>query len=228
MADETAPQTEPTEDLPREAGQDLPPPRPNSKDALIHPHYDLLGKVSDKVVGEKAGVSAATVKNFRDFHGITAYRRGGASKKKTSKPTRRKARTSRRRAAAKSKGKPGRKSKIEPFHHLVGALSDAEVAQQAGAAVASVSNYRRRHGIPAPSRATREKPAESAKKPAPPRKAARAKRGSAYAWKVILESRGEQRERLVVAPDPVQAAQLAQGAGLGDLVAMERSLEVVG
>lgn len=44
-----------------------------------------------------------------------------------------------------------RRSKIDPFHSLVGQLVDREVAEKAGVTPAAVQAYRRKHGIPAAS-----------------------------------------------------------------------------
>lgn len=101
-----------------------------------------LGRVPDDEIAGKAGLSRNSVGAYRRKRGIPAYTGylfapAGA---KPSKPKRATSTVGRRR---------GRVSKLEPFVHLLGVRTDAEVAAIAGVARASVTMYRNRYGIPA-------------------------------------------------------------------------------
>ena len=117
-----------------------------------------MGKVSDDEIALLAGLSRNSVGAYRRKRGIPAYTgylfeaadRGplhggegsshgeGGGKAKT-----------RKRGQKRAGGQRGRVSKLEPFVHLLGVRTDAEVAAIAGVARASVTMYRNRNGIPA-------------------------------------------------------------------------------
>ena len=101
-----------------------------------------LGRVPDDEIADKAGLSRNSVGAYRRKRGIPAYTGYlfAAAGSKPSKPKRTAPATGRRR---------GRVSKLEPFVHLLGVQTDAEVAAVAGVARASVTMYRNRYGIPA-------------------------------------------------------------------------------
>lgn len=117
------------EDLPPEPGDrpTPPPPRPGSKDHLLHEHFHLLGGVPDAEVARKANVSVRTVASYRARHKIAGY----------SGPRR------------SSSGPRHRPSKLDAYVHLLGRVPDRVVMREAGVSLNAVRNYRNKHGIPA-------------------------------------------------------------------------------
>ena len=111
-----------------------------------------MGKVSDDEIALLAGLSRNSVGAYRRKRGIPAYTgylfeaadkgssHGGEGGGKTK---------TRKRGRKRAGGQRGRVSKLEPFVHLLGVRTDAEVAAIAGVARASVTMYRNRNGIPA-------------------------------------------------------------------------------
>lgn len=94
----------------------------------LSPFEGQLGRLPDKSIAEKAGLSAATVARIRRSRGIDAPRprTGGTS----------------------------RSSKVAAYADLLGRVSDAEVARLAGVSRAAVRNYRVRRGIASPEKKT--------------------------------------------------------------------------
>lgn len=63
-----------------DSGKDPLGPRSGSKDHLLEPFRDLLGRVPDAEVAERAQVSTRTVASYRARHEIPGYRRGARRK----------------------------------------------------------------------------------------------------------------------------------------------------
>lgn len=84
----------------------------------------LLGVIPDATIAHFTGLKLATVGKARAKRGLPA--------------------------AASQDGPPPRhrRSKMDPFLHLLGKEPDAEVAKRSGVSAKNVSNFRRRHGIP--------------------------------------------------------------------------------
>jgi hypothetical protein len=166
-----------------------------SKAHLIEPFADLLGNAPDGEIAEKAGVSMRTVANYRTRQGIAGYS-GPKKRGKDRKP---------------------RRSRIDPFEHLLGNVPDRIVAEKAGVSLNAVRNYRVKKGISArgrgrPKAGTVPAPGQAQATPVvvvPP--------GSAVAWKVRLASG----EVVVVAADTLAAA-ASQAEGAGDVVSLEK------
>lgn len=132
-----------------------PPPAPEaapeSPESHLEAFRDQLGQVADGVIAERAGVDRNVVGAYRRKHGIPAYagfrfqkgvgppKAPGASAGRASAP---------KSADATPKGRPGRKSALDAHMDILGKVTDAEVAAQAGVTVAAVTQYRRRRGIP--------------------------------------------------------------------------------
>ena len=95
----------------------------------LSPFEGQLGRLPDKIIAEKAGLSAATVARIRRGRGIDAPRPGGP--------------------------KVNRGSKVAVYEDLLGRVPDAEVAYLAGVSRAAVRNYRVRRGIAAPTQERR-------------------------------------------------------------------------
>ena len=96
----------------------------------LEPYVADLGVLPDGVIGDRAGLSAATVARIRRGRGIPA--------------------TTRRKDSAK---KP---SAITNYQHLLGTTPDAEVALLAGVSRAAVRNFRVRRGITSAPRRVRD------------------------------------------------------------------------
>ena len=101
--------------------------RPGSKDAAICAHYAKLGQVPDAEVARLAGVSIRTIASFRARHDIAGYKGP-------------------RRPSVSGKRK---RSKIDPFVHLLGQVPDRIVAEKASVSLNAVRNYRVKKGIQA-------------------------------------------------------------------------------
>jgi len=99
----------------------------------LDPYLDKLGVLTDREMGELAGVSAQNVRAYRKRRGIPAGWRGeGAVATEGERSTRR-----------------PRRGKLTPFVQQIGILSDATIAKMAQATSANVRAYRLRHDIPA-------------------------------------------------------------------------------
>lgn len=99
---------------------------------------DIVGVESDAAVAVKASVSTEAVRSFRARRGIPAMWRG---------ETERPASPARRKRRAEKTTFRGRRSRIEPYAHLLGERADKDVAAMAGVTVQNVRAYRRRRGI---------------------------------------------------------------------------------
>jgi hypothetical protein len=166
----------------------------------LAPYVNQLGKVSDDQIALMAGLSRNSVGAYRRKRGIPAYtgylfESVGVSE----------------RAAPRRKPKAGRRqrgrvSKLQPFVHLLGVQTDAEVAAVAGVARASVTMYRNRNGIPASRQAT---PVGSA-----PRVAVQPERRGLQRSAFTLLARSGERlaEFVVLGRDMVDAAERAEAA----------------
>ena len=128
-----------------------------ARKSKLDPFRAEVGKLPDKIVAAKAGVSVEGVRMYRKRHGIALepgarQPRGRKAKVKVvetpettvavavavtdiAKPKRRK-----------------RRSKIDPFKSQVGVLADKLIAEKAGLSLQAVRQYRRRHNISAPPR----------------------------------------------------------------------------
>jgi len=183
--------------------------RKGTKDADIAEYAELLGKETDAVVGEKAGVSARTVAAFRRRNGIKG-RRGRAPKKKSDLPPEK---GTGKKKKLRSRGKP---SKLDPYVHLLGTMPDREVAEMAGVSANAAAAFRRRRSIPsfrdnqAAAAETESAAAPAAKAPSAPKKSAsrRKAKGGQGVYRVDLQ--GNQ-VAFVLASDLVDAAKQVDG-----------------
>ncbi len=115
--------------------------------SAIDAYADLVGKMTDADVAAKANVSTAAVTQYRIRRGIPAAGRAAArSAEAVRAPA---ARVASGVSADAAKGVRHRRSKLDAYAHLVGTLSDSEVALLADVSSEGVRQYRRRHGIPA-------------------------------------------------------------------------------
>lgn len=179
-------------------------PRPRAKSRIL-PFVPRLGKVPDDTIAAEAGVSRTAVVNFRQQLGIAAYEghRTKQSAEGSFPPVvpRPPGRAPRVRAFA------GRRSRLDPFLHLLGVATDATVAHLAGLTVENVRSYRVRRGIPAAASKRRGTPSELTGAEALPTSSPLRTHQAAYS--VVVE-RPEGRETYaVVAGDIAEAALLA-------------------
>ena len=100
-----------------------------------------LGKVPDHKVAEQAGVSRAIVIAFRKRLGIPAYNGYKFGAPGNPAPSRGPAPEDAPRAFR------GRRSALDPYTHLLGAVPDQEIASLAGVTPENVRTYRHRRGI---------------------------------------------------------------------------------
>jgi hypothetical protein len=109
----------------------------------LDPFADIVGVEPDAEVASKAGVSTETVRTFRVRRGIPALWRGEMSAPQ--KP----AGVAASAVGAKSRKRAfrGRRSRLDPYVHLLGSLPDGEVAAMAGVTSENVRAFRRRRGI---------------------------------------------------------------------------------
>jgi len=176
--------------------------------------HDVIGALSDKEVAEKAGVSTENVRTYRLRRGIPAAWRGEslealqakqqrrAAKKIKVRPTKRKRRKMRRRRA----------SRLDPYLELLGDISDRELADKAGVTPENVRAYRVRRGIPARWRGDEladvaASPAETARPVSA--KAVSVRGAERFAYRVVADVAGEDREYVVFAGSMAEAAGLA-------------------
>ena len=172
-----------------------------------------------------------------------------ATPKKAAAKSAPKKKTATKKAATKkaASDKKFRRSKLDPYSHLIGKLPDREVADMAGTTPDGVRMYRLRHGIPAASRSQRGQPrkveAPKATKKAAPKKAAkktapkkaakktaaapRAAVSTSHAYEVTVRSGADDAIYVVVAGDIVAAAQQASGAGRGNVVGVRHLAEAL-
>ncbi|MDP2307352.1 MAG: hypothetical protein Q8P18_15105 [Pseudomonadota bacterium] len=118
--------------------------------SAIDAFFSLVGKQTDAEVAAKANVSVAAVTQYRIRRGIPAAGRvPSAAKAAASSPSKAVAKAAVSPSAAQSSSKDvrHRRSKLDAHAHLVGKLSDAEVALLANVSSEGVRQYRRRHGI---------------------------------------------------------------------------------
>jgi len=157
-------------------------------------HLDILGKVPDSVVAERAGVSPKAVVKFRKRHGIAGWTPqvpAGASEP----------------APVREAGTKRRPSRIAAYADLLGVLPDQEVARRAGVTYTAVRNYRVAKGIPAGwkvggGRATAPAAVVGPPVPTP---AAPPRVGSGYRVS-FRDADGNEREYCVTADDLAEAA----------------------
>ena len=177
-------------------------------------HRDVIGKLTDREVAALAGVSRDVVRDYRKRHNIpsehaaqvaaTAEVATGAPTDTAPPSTVADAAQRTRPAKATAKQRRPRVSKLDPFVHLIGKLSDRDVAALAGVTYENVRAYRARRGI-----ARRWVPAGGARKA----------RGAA------APSAGNEAKPTPLAAPAAQVAQVAQVAQAVEVVGEGRVAE---
>ena len=95
-----------------------------------------------------------------------------------------------------------RRSKLDPYRHLIGKLSDREVASMAGITADGVRMYRQRHEIPAAQ--TRRAPKK--------RQHSTLQGAQLNGYLVTVEQDNQQTDYLVLAKDLAEAAEKTQAS----------------
>lgn len=169
------------------------------------PFVPTLGNAPDERIATEAGVSRTAVVNFRQKLGIAAYK-GHRTKRRTAggSPENAPANSPR---APRVRAFAGRRSRLDPFVHLLGVETDAAVAQLAGLTVENVRSYRVRRGISTAASKRRGAPSERPAKEAPP--ASPLPRSNQTAFSVVVEEHTGRQTYAVVARDIAEAALLA-------------------
>ncbi len=103
-----------------------------------------------------------------------------------------------------------RRSKLDPYRHLIGKLSDREVASMAGITADGVRKYRQRHEIPA----------AQTRRPQRKRQHSTLQGAQLNGYLVTVEEEGQQTDYLVLAKDLAEAAEKAQTSMEGQPVAI--------
>ncbi len=150
----------------------------------LAPHVARLGKVPDQLIADLAGVSRATVVNFRNRGGVLPYERfpaGGSGSPAVRRP-----------APGGAEGAPfkGRQSKLDAFLPLLGVQPDADIAALAGVTAENVRAYRTRRNLP----------------PAPRAGTGPEARAGRTVFSVVVGHAGGERTYAVVAHDIAEAA----------------------
>ncbi len=176
--------------------------------------HDVIGALSDKEVAEKAGVSTENVRTYRLRRGIPAAWRGESLEALQSKQQRRAAKNIKVRPAKRKRRKMRRRraSRLDPYLELLGDVSDRELADKAGVTSENVRAYRVRRGIPARWRGegAGEVAAPLAETARPvSAQAAAVRPAERFAYRVVADVAGEDREYVVFAGSMAEAAGLA-------------------
>ncbi len=238
-------------------------PRPNKANAILKKLELLFGQVPDHEIAKQADLSISTVGKYRRTNNFPAYegykfRKGELPPPRTGKAKKERAKVAAAKKAPKkaAKGKVDapkqkrfRKSKLDPYAHLIGKMPDKEVAAMAGTTPDGVRMYRLRHGIPAVShtrgrprkvdapapKKTKAAPEAAAPEAAAPKAAApkaaapKASKAisTAQAFEVLVRAKGDDKTYIVVAGDIVGAAQQSSAAGKGTVVGIRHLAEAL-
>lgn len=189
----------------------------------LDPYREEVGKLPDKVLAEKAGVSIEGVRMYRKRHGIALepsarQPRGRKAKKAPAAATAVVAT-----AAAPKRRK--RRSKLDPFRDALGVRPDRELAEKAGVSLQAVRQYRRRHDIAAPPRgvAAAAPAAAEAVAPAPaPAPAAAAKPSKHFGYSVSVRTKDGEEIYFLVATDIIVAATQASQSAVGRVISIKQ------
>jgi len=181
---------------------------PRRPSRALDAYHSLLGTMPDGDIAKKAGVSRALVVKTRQKMGIGPF--GGG-------PGRRRRVPSDSVPAPRPVPVRGRRSKLDPYVHLLGKETDTDIAGRAGVTPENVRAYRLRRGIGGPGSAARTQ-AASVAPPLPGRAAVEAALQGARenamtaelaAWSVSVDTGRGTRTYAVVADSVASAARLA-------------------
>ena len=126
-----------------------------AKRSKLDEFRSVIGKIPDKEVAARAGMSVEGVRLYRKRNNIelepgARLKRGRRPKSAGGTPAApRKAATQKRASRASQAGPRRRISKLDPYRDMLGNVPDREVADKAGVTAENVRAYRRRHSIPA-------------------------------------------------------------------------------
>jgi hypothetical protein len=145
---------------PKNAGTRGPKGRGGSrgpKQSKLDDFRSVIGKIPDKEVAARAGMSVEGVRLYRKRNSIelepgARLKRGRRPKSASGAqpPAAGPRGATQKRAARGAQGGPRRRiSKLDPYLEMLGKFPDREVADKAGVTAENVRAYRRRHSIPA-------------------------------------------------------------------------------
>ena len=189
----------------------------------LEPFRDEVGKLPDKVLAEKAGVSVEGVRMYRKRHGISLspearQPRGRKAKNPPAAPAApvEASPTEASVAEAAPPRRRKRRSKLDPFRESIGTVSDRIIAEKAGVSVQAVRQYRRRHDIPAAPRGAKAAAPEAAAPVAAPVAAAPEAAASAavqnWGFSVRIQRGDNEETAFLIASNIIEAANLATAA----------------
>lgn len=184
--------------------------RASKLDGFLH----LVGRLPDREVAERAGMTTENVRMYRQRRGIAAGWRAPVEAPEAERPKRG------RQPAAPGETRVERA--LAAVAHLIGSVPDAEVAAQAGISRSAVSAYRQKHQIPpggvrGGARAAREEGAregvarEEGVRPGSASEVAGRSTGGVV-FRIRAERGGVESTFGLVAADPVEAMQRAWAA----------------
>jgi hypothetical protein len=127
-----------------------------AKRSKLDEFRSVIGKIPDKEVAARAGMSVEGVRLYRKRNNIelepsARLKRGRRPKSASaSGATQATPKQKRVRVGGAARGGPRRRiSKLDPYRDMLGKFPDREVADKAGVTAENVRAYRRRHSIPA-------------------------------------------------------------------------------
>jgi hypothetical protein len=126
-----------------------------AKRSKLDEFRSVIGKIPDKEVAARAGMSVEGVRLYRKRNNIelepgARLKRGRRPKSASGGAPAAPRKATQKRAARGSQSGPRRRiSKLDPYRDMLGSVPDREVADKAGVTAENVRAYRRRHSIPA-------------------------------------------------------------------------------
>jgi hypothetical protein len=126
-----------------------------AKRSKLDEFRSVIGKIPDKEVAARAGMSVEGVRLYRKRNNIelepgARLKRGRRPKSASGAPAAAPRKATQKRARRAAQAGPRRRiSKLDPYRDMLGKFPDREVADRAGVTAENVRAYRRRHSIPA-------------------------------------------------------------------------------
>jgi len=212
---------------PKNAGTRTPKGRGGArgpKRSKLDEFRSVIGKIPDKEVAARAGMSVEGVRLYRKRNSIelepgARLKRGRRPKSASGAQQAAPRKAGEKRARRTAQSEPRRRiSKLDPYREMLGKFPDRDVADKAGVTAENVRAYRRRHSIPATWREEGEETSPTPKRGrgrppgAAPRHATRPGRVGAgqqgYSVHVVVGTTTH--EYMIIAADISSAAESAQ------------------
>jgi transcriptional regulator with XRE-family HTH domain len=197
----------------------------------IDPFHDEVGKIPDRELAEKAGVSVEGVRMYRKRHSIAldpearqqpGRRSKSASSDVAESPVAESPVAESGSAAPQAEPmRRKRRSKLDPFVSELGVMPDQELAEKAGVSLQAVRQYRRRHNISAPSREVAA-PAAPAAVVSEPAAASAPISGEGWGYAVTVLRDNAEETCFLIAADIIDAARRAADANVGRVLGIRQ------